>query len=630
MTAPGGSAAPGSAPPGSAAATASTAAPVAGEDTAWSTWYVYLHRPAAEQDRFLLDVAAPLLRSMVTQGRASGWHFLRYWAGGPHLRLRLRDVSPADVALVTADLRAAAARPVQHARVDAEVFYAQFRGPGAEHWHDDGEVVLAPYLPETDRYGGPRAMRRCEELFGLSSQIAVDVLAAARSAQDVRLVAIDFLLLMLDRIATGATDAMVSARRYFAAWDFSPEAVTDAATARRAAETMYWAAPQAWDRRPRAVAEVAAQGGPTTHAAWARALDDVVADLRAIEADGELVTGVDRILWSLMHMMSNRLGLGVAEERAATWLASLCLPGWERPGFFDDGVRAPDRSYLEGSKYRRDGIETEQRPRTLAAPPQPYPAVFVPVPSGATPVLTMPLGEALVARESGYGDYGGHLELARLGGLLGAAAGLAPGRRRTFGDRTVRYRTYPSASGATVVDLWVIARAVDGLTPGAYRYDADRHGFERVDTRTDEDTLPALSPMFGRVGTGAALIEADRVPAVVVLVAHLDRLRVKYGLRALRLALLEAGHVAQNLGLVAAATGLRSVHLQAFVDDEVCSRLHLDGYTRVPVAVLPVGERRVPGLPYDDPTPMSSTTPVVAGAVSGADAAGTEERTHDE
>ena len=147
----------------------------------------------------------------------------------------------------------------------------------------------------------------------------------------------------------------------------------------------------------------------------------------------------------------------------------------------------------------------------------------------------------------------------------------------------------------------MIARAVDGLAPGAYRYDADRHGFERVDAQLDDDTFAAISPMLGRVGEGAALIDAASVPALVVLVAHLDPLRVKYGLRALRSALLEAGHVAQNLGLVAAALGLRSVHLQAYVDDEVSSRLHLDGYSRVPVAVLPVGEPRGPGLVRPDP-----------------------------
>ena len=75
------------------AAGAEGAAGAAGEDTAWSTWYVYLHRPAPEQDRFLLDVAAPLLRRLVHEGRASAWHFLRYWAGGPHLRLRLGRVA---------------------------------------------------------------------------------------------------------------------------------------------------------------------------------------------------------------------------------------------------------------------------------------------------------------------------------------------------------------------------------------------------------------------------------------------------------------------------------------------------------------------------------------------------------
>lgn len=600
-------------------------------DAAWSTWYVYLHRPAAEQDRFLLETAAPLLRAMVEQGRASAWHFLRYWAGGPHLRLRLRDVSQADVEDVTSALRVAAALPAERIQFDAQAFLAQFRDSDTDHWFGDGEVVLAPYLPETDRYGGLRAMRRCEEFFELSSQIAVDVLAAARSAQDVRLVGIDFLLLTLDQLAQDPTDAMVSARRYFAAWDFSPEAATDAAQARRAAEAVYWADPQRWDERPRAVAQVAAQGGPTTHAAWARGLGDLLADLTAIEADGELVTGVDRIGWSLLHMMTNRLGLGVVEERVATWLGSLCYPGWERPGFFDDGVRAPDRSYWEGSKYRRGAIEAEQLPRELQAPPQRYPATFIPVPPDAAPQPTLSLAEALAARESAYGDYGGRLDLARLGALLGAASGFVPERERTFGERTVRYRTYPSASGAAAVQAWVIARSVDGLAPGAYRYDADRHGFEQVDAQPDQDTLPAISPMFGRVGTGPALIDAESVPALIVLVADLDRLRAKYGLRALRLALLEAGHIAQNLGLVAAAMGLRSVHLQAYVDDELGSRLHLDGFTRVSVAVLPVGEQRGPGRADDKPDGTGVTTSDAAESTTGVGVPGrTDERTNDE
>ena len=328
------------------------------------------------------------------------------------------------------ELRDAAALPAARVDLDAGTFFAHLPGPGAQDWFDDGQVVRAPYLPETDRYGGPRALRRCEEFFEVSSQIAVDVLALARSSQDVRLVGVDFLLLTLDQLSDDRTAAMLSARRCFTAWDFSPEAVTDAAHARRAAESVYWADPQGWDGRPGDVVRVAAQGGATTHAAWADALDDVLADLRAIEADGELDADLDRIVWSLVHMMNNRLGLGVVDERVATWLGSLCHPGWDRPDYFEDGVHAPDRAYLEGSKYRRDGIGAEQRPRTLDAPPSRYPAPFVPVPHARAPELTMPLGAVLAARESAYGDYGGRLAVARLGGLLGAAAGLAAGRRR--------------------------------------------------------------------------------------------------------------------------------------------------------------------------------------------------------
>jgi SagB-type dehydrogenase family enzyme len=59
--------------------------------------------------------------------------------------------------------------------------------------------------------------------------------------------------------------------------------------------------------------------------------------------------------------------------------------------------------------------------------------------------------------------------------------------------------------------------------------------------------------------------------------ACFERQRIKYGERTYRFALLEAGHLAQNLLLVGTALGLGTLPVGGFLDDEVNDYLRLDG-----------------------------------------------------
>jgi SagB-type dehydrogenase family enzyme len=63
----------------------------------------------------------------------------------------------------------------------------------------------------------------------------------------------------------------------------------------------------------------------------------------------------------------------------------------------------------------------------------------------------------------------------------------------------------------------------------------------------------------------------------------------RYGQRGLRFALLEAGHLAQNLVLVATALGWSSITLGGFYDDELAIAAGLDGVSQLPVYLLPMG-----------------------------------------
>lgn len=73
----------------------------------------------------------------------------------------------------------------------------------------------------------------------------------------------------------------------------------------------------------------------------------------------------------------------------------------------------------------------------------------------------------------------------------------------------------------------------------------------------------------------------------------------KYGDRAERYCLLEAGHSAQNVLLQATALGLGAVPVGAFSDEEVADLLHLPTRLR-PVYLIPVGQVPIHHQPSRD------------------------------
>ena len=122
----------------------------------------------------------------------------------------------------------------------------------------------------------------------------------------------------------------------------------------------------------------------------------------------------------------------------------------------------------------------------------------------------------------------------------------SPGRCPTPRRRSERFRPggalYP-------LELYVACTRVDETEQALYHYDPLRHGLERL-----RDTSPAalaeLSPYGDLLVTSAA---------VVLVTGVFWRSRFKYGDRAYRFTLLEAGHVGQNLVLAATTLGLGAV-----------------------------------------------------------------------
>jgi SagB-type dehydrogenase family enzyme len=204
--------------------------------------------------------------------------------------------------------------------------------------------------------------------------------------------------------------------------------------------------------------------------------------------------------------------------------------------------------------------------------------VALPRPDGP---LGVDLAEAIVRRKSGRRFGPDPLPAGSLARLLYLANAV---RHPERGPDAVADRNAPSGGGLGSVEIFCFALGVEGVEPGLYHFDTVRHDL-------------ALRRR-GHFGTWLATLAFSQVEwseagAVLVLTCAMGRLAEKYGLRGYRLGLLDAGHVSQNLQLVATALGLEACAISGFVDEELNRGLELDGLDRCAVLGVAIG---TPGL----------------------------------
>jgi SagB-type dehydrogenase family enzyme len=194
----------------------------------------------------------------------------------------------------------------------------------------------------------------------------------------------------------------------------------------------------------------------------------------------------------------------------------------------------------------------------------------------------MPVGAAIAARRSVRSFGPGPIRLDELATILHTAYGTVEWLATPTPSEPLGRRTVPSGGALYPLELYVLPRRVEGLESVLHHYDPLQH---------------RLACLPRSLDTGEISVDTDAyaaAAAVVFVAAVFWRSRFKYGLRAYRFTLLEAGHVCQNALLAATALGLGSVVIGGFYDAIVDRALELDGIhdsTLVTVCVgrLPAG-----------------------------------------
>lgn len=141
-------------------------------------------------------------------------------------------------------------------------------------------------------------------------------------------------------------------------------------------------------------------------------------------------------------------------------------------------------------------------------------------------------------------------------------------------------RCTPSAGGLYPLELYVVSINVEGLPPGLYHYDVRSHCLSHLE---DGDFRPQLMKAIFIKET------VQTSGAIIMLTGVFGRSKIKYGERAYRFVLFEAGHAMQNICIAGTVLGLGTCPVGGFVDDGLNDLLNIDGIDEAALYAVTIG-----------------------------------------
>ena len=157
--------------------------------------------------------------------------------------------------------------------------------------------------------------------------------------------------------------------------------------------------------------------------------------------------------------------------------------------------------------------------------------------------------------------------------LLWAAQGIT-------GERGFK-RAAPSGGALYPADVYAVMgeNGVKGFGAGVYHYEPKNHLTRKIaDGDKRRDVAKASLNQMWMAGA----------PVQLVVTAEYSRITIKYGDRGIRYALIEIGHIGQNIFLQCQGLGLAAGIVGAFRDDEVAKMIRAEKKHQ-PLIIFPVG-----------------------------------------
>jgi SagB-type dehydrogenase family enzyme len=168
------------------------------------------------------------------------------------------------------------------------------------------------------------------------------------------------------------------------------------------------------------------------------------------------------------------------------------------------------------------------------------------------------------------------LSLAHLSQLLWAAQGIT--------NSAIGRRAAPSGGALYPLDIYVVIgeNGVEKIEAGVYHYLPKEHSISLISKGDIRKEMASAS--LGQRWMAKASV-------IFIITAEYKRITGKYGERGIRYALIEVGHVGQNLFLQAEGLGLGAGIVGAFNDLEVSRVVGLPP-KHEPLLIMPVGYKK--------------------------------------
>ena len=237
--------------------------------------------------------------------------------------------------------------------------------------------------------------------------------------------------------------------------------------------------------------------------------------------------------------------------------------------------------FMEGSKYKN--LSESYQKRGVALPeyelPAPAGAERIDLPAGKSIALDkLDLVELIEKRQTFRKYTEEALSLEEFSFLLWGTQGIKEITKVPLTKRTV-----PSAGSRHPFETYLLVNKVASLDSGLYRYMASSHQLAKLDAPEN------ISELL----TEACLkqVHVRNSAATFFWAAESMRTIWRYSERGYRYILLDAGHVCQNLYLMAESIGCGVCGIAAYDDDLVNAALGLDGVERFTAYIATVGKR---------------------------------------
>lgn len=174
------------------------------------------------------------------------------------------------------------------------------------------------------------------------------------------------------------------------------------------------------------------------------------------------------------------------------------------------------------------------------------------------PKNTVSFDEAVLSRRSIRSYSAKPLDLPQLAKLLFFAYGITGTYQDDLGE--IYFRATPSGGALYPIEMYPVVHHVTGLESGLYHFNVRDNQIELLRSGDMRQELSRIACNFEM---------AEEAPLVIILTAIFRRSTFKYGERGYRWALIEAGHVAQNICTTSVSLGLGSCCIGGFYDDEL-------------------------------------------------------------